>query len=60
MEPRRTSISQCTHSFGSRLEILTTQCVALRKCPRSFVYFQYVQRASDRSSCRFGAYGADH
>ena len=39
MEPRRTPICQCAHNFGSRLEIRATQCVALRKCPRSFLYF---------------------
>jgi hypothetical protein len=31
MEPRRTPNCQCTHNFGSRLEIRATQCVALRK-----------------------------
>ena len=31
MEPRRTPNCQCAHSFGSRLEIRATQCVALRK-----------------------------
>ena len=39
MEPRRTPICQCAHNFGSRLEIRATQWVALRKCPRSFLYF---------------------
>ena len=39
MEPRRTPSCQCAHNFGSRLEIRATQCVALRKCPRSFLYF---------------------
>jgi len=37
MEPRRTPICQCAHNFGSRLEIRATQCVALRKCLRSFL-----------------------
>ena len=36
MEPRRTPICQCAHNFGSRREIRATQCVARRKCPRSF------------------------
>jgi hypothetical protein len=40
MEPRRTPICQCAHNFGSRLEIRATQCVALRKCLRSFLYFR--------------------
>jgi hypothetical protein len=40
MEPRRTPICQCAHNFGSRLEIRATQCVALRKWPRSFLYFR--------------------
>ena len=40
MEPRRTPICQCAHNFGSRLEIRATQCAALRKCPRSFLYFR--------------------
>src|ERR1700674_4447201 len=39
MEPRRTPICQCAHNFGSRLEIRATQWVALRRCPRSFLYF---------------------
>src|SRR5207245_8887812 len=59
MEPRRTPICQCAHNFGSRLEIRATQCVALRKCPRSFLYFWSAQRANDRSSCRIGGYSAD-
>src|SRR5450432_2300961 len=50
MEPRRTPSCQCAHNFGSRLEMRATQCVALRKCPRSFLYFRYAHRASDRSS----------
>ena len=54
MEPRRTPICQCAHNFGSRLEIRATQCVALRKWPRSFLYFRSAQRANDRSSCRIG------
>ena len=54
MEPRRTPICQCAHNFGSRLEIRATQCVALRKCLRSFLYFRSAQRANDRSSCRIG------
>ncbi len=54
MEPRRTPICQCAHSFGSRLEIRATQCVARRKCLRSFLYFRSAQRANDRSSCRIG------
>src|SRR6202047_3064786 len=54
MEPRRTPICQCAHRFGSRLEISATQCVALRKCLRSFLYFRSAQRANDRSSCRIG------
>src|SRR5438128_9452801 len=54
MEPRRTPICQCAHSFGSRLEIRATQCVALRKCLRSFLYFRSAQRARERSSCRIG------
>ena len=40
MEPRRTPIRQCAHNFGSRLEIRATQCVARRKCLRSFLYFR--------------------
>jgi len=40
IEPRRTPICQCAHNFGSRLEIRATQCVALRKWPRSFLYFR--------------------
>src|SRR5450755_400953 len=40
MEPRRSPICQCAHNFGSRLEIRATQCVALRKWPRSFLYFR--------------------
>src|SRR5438477_2577149 len=59
MEPRRTPICQCAHNFGSRLEIRATQCVALRKCPRSFLYFRSAQRASDRSSWRIGGYSAE-
>ncbi len=35
MEPRRTPSCQCAHSFGSRLEMRATQCVALRRCPRN-------------------------
>ena len=54
MEPRRTPICQCAHNFGSRLEIRATQCVALRKCLRSFLYFRSAQRANERSSCRIG------
>jgi hypothetical protein len=54
MEPRRTPICQCAHNFGSRLEIRATQCVALRKCRRSFLYFRLAHRANDRSSCRIG------
>jgi hypothetical protein len=54
MEPRRTPICQCAHNFGSRLEIRATQCVALRKWPRSFLYFRSAQRASERSSCFIG------
>src|SRR5450759_4022054 len=54
MEPRRTPICQCAHNFGSRLEIRATQCVALRKCLRSFLYFRSAQRANDRSSWRIG------
>jgi hypothetical protein len=50
LEPRRTPTCQCAHNFGSRLEIRATQCVALRKCPRSFLYFRQAQRARDRSS----------
>jgi len=50
MEPRRTPICQCAHSFGSRLEIRATQCVALRKCLRSFLYFRSAHRAGARSS----------
>ena len=50
MEPRRTPICQCAHNFGSRLEIRATQCVALRKWPRSFLYFRSAHRANDRSS----------
>jgi hypothetical protein len=53
-EPRRTPSCQCAHNFGSHLEILATQCVALRKCLRSFLYFRSAQRAKDRSSCRIG------
>src|SRR6202050_5578952 len=45
MEPRRTPNCQCAHNFGSRLEIRATQCVALRKWPRSFLYFRCAQRA---------------
>src|SRR5437763_12236063 len=48
MEPRRTPICQCAHNFGSRLEIRATQCVALRRCPCSFLYFRLAQRANDR------------
>ena len=40
VEPRRTPNCQCAHNFGSRLEIRATQCVALRKWPRSFLYFR--------------------
>src|SRR6266542_6724440 len=40
MEPRRTPSCLCAHNFGSRLEIRATQCVALRRCPRSFLYFR--------------------
>jgi hypothetical protein len=40
MEPRRTPSCRCAHNFGSRLEIRATQCVALRKWPRSFLYFR--------------------
>jgi hypothetical protein len=54
MEPRRTPICQCAHNFESRLEIRATQCVALRKCLRSFLYFLAAQRAKDRSSCLIG------
>jgi hypothetical protein len=54
IEPRRTPICQCAHSFGSRLEIRATQCVALRKCLRSFLYFRSAHRANERSSCRIG------
>ena len=50
MEPRRTPSCQCAHNFGSRLDIRATQCVALRKCPRSFLYFRLAQRTNDRSS----------
>lgn len=50
LEPRRTPICQCATSVGSRREIRTTQCVALRIWPRSFLYFHSTQRASDRSS----------
>ena len=50
MEPRRTPICQCAHNFGSRREMRATQCVALRKLPRSFLYFRSPQRDSDRSS----------
>ncbi len=39
-EPRRTPICQCANSFGSRREMRATQCVALRKCRRSFLYFR--------------------
>src|ERR1022692_4553887 len=38
--PRRTPICQCANSFGSRREMRATQCVALRKCRRSFLYFR--------------------
>src|SRR5215471_21735010 len=58
MEPRRSPICQCAHNFGSRLEIRATQWVALRKCPRSFLYFRSAQRASHRSSWRIGGYSA--
>ena len=54
MEPSRTPSCQCAHSFGSRREIRATQCVALRKCLRSFLYFLSAQRAKERSSCRIG------
>ena len=54
MEPRRTPICQCAHNFGSRLEIRATQCVALRRCLRSFLYFLSAHRARDRSSCLIG------
>ena len=54
LEPRRTPICQCANSVGSRRAIRATQCVALRKWPRSFLYFRSAQRASDRSSCRIG------
>src|SRR5215469_9159801 len=40
MEPRRTPICQCAHNFGSRRERRAIQWVALRKCPRSFLYFR--------------------
>src|SRR5208282_1110374 len=39
-EPRRTPICQCANSLGSRREMRATQCVALRKCRRSFLYFR--------------------
>jgi hypothetical protein len=39
MEPRRTPICQCANNPGSRREIRAIQCVARRKCPRSFLYF---------------------
>ena len=39
-ELRRTPICQCANSFGSRREMRATQCVALRKCRRSFLYFR--------------------
>src|SRR5258708_22442130 len=54
MEPRRTPICQCAHNFGSRLEMRATQCVARRKCLRSFLYFRSAQRANARSSCPIG------
>ena len=38
--PRRTPICQCANSLGSRREMRATQCVALRKCRRSFLYFR--------------------
>src|SRR5215831_1800464 len=53
-EPCRAPICQCAHNFGSRREIRATQCVALRKCLRSFLYFLSAQRAKERSSCRIG------
>ena len=39
MEPRRTPICQCANNPGSLREIRAIQCVARRKCPRSFLYF---------------------
>src|ERR1035437_5303235 len=39
-EPRRTPICQCANSLGSRREMRAPQCVALRKCGRSFLYFR--------------------
>src|SRR5215467_1483409 len=53
-EPCRAPICQCAHNFGSRREIRAIQCVALRKCLRSFLYFLSAQRAKERSSCRIG------
>src|SRR6516164_6341357 len=38
-EPCRTPSCQCAHSFGSRRAMRATQCVALRRWPRSFLYF---------------------
>ena len=59
MEPRRTPNCQCAHNFGSRRDMRATQCVALRICPRSFLYFRLAHRASDRSSWRIGGYSAE-
>ena len=50
MGPRRTPICQWANKLGSRQEIRATQCVALRRCPRSFLYFRLAHRASARSS----------
>src|SRR6267378_2400388 len=52
MEPRRTPICQQANSAGARREIRAIQCVALRRWPRSFLYFRLAHKARSRSSWR--------
>lgn len=46
-----TPIRQCANSSGSRREMRLIQCVALRRCRVSFLYFRHAHFESERSSC---------
>jgi hypothetical protein len=58
-ELRRAPICQRANNPGARREMRAIQCVALRRCRRSFLYFRTAQRARSRFRARAIGYIAE-